>query len=287
MPSPPVQFLQALLDGAAKIATLFGGTNYLDAEVTVADALEALDTQVKANADAVGGLDVATAKGDLVGFSTEPERFPVGADGKALIADSATATGLAWATPETDPLTAKGDVFTFGVDATRLPVGAADTFLTPDAAQATGLKWDVMARASIADGKMLAAGDTLRMESALVAGLVSTTEVAAVIAGGDFIDPAKYVATDFTVASTFRAIVACDEAAAMVHVELYNVTDAASVATLTHTADTDTVELTQALGAMANFKATKKHYRVRYWVTGGATPTVFLEKASVDFLVSY
>ena len=105
MPSPPVQFLQAVLDGAAKIATLFAGTNYLDAEENVADALEALDTQAAAGAAALtdGGyakrstVDLAFAEivagganltfdGDLAGGSL--------AVGSVLVACGVRATTL-------------------------------------------------------------------------------------------------------------------------------------------------------------------------------------------------
>jgi hypothetical protein len=42
-----------------------------------------------------------TVKGDLFGYSTTQARVPVGNDGETLVADSSTATGLAWAAPST------------------------------------------------------------------------------------------------------------------------------------------------------------------------------------------
>lgn len=44
----------------------------------------------------IGGTPLTT-KGDLITFSTSAVRFPVGANGEALIADSSTTTGLKWA----------------------------------------------------------------------------------------------------------------------------------------------------------------------------------------------
>ena len=40
-----------------------------------------------------------TTKGDLLAFDTAPNRLPVGADGTTLVANSASATGVAWAGP--------------------------------------------------------------------------------------------------------------------------------------------------------------------------------------------
>ena len=40
-----------------------------------------------------------TTKGDLLAYDTAPNRLPVGADGTTLVANSASATGMAWAGP--------------------------------------------------------------------------------------------------------------------------------------------------------------------------------------------
>ena len=40
-----------------------------------------------------------TTKGDLLAYDTAPNRLPVGADGTTLVANSASATGVAWAGP--------------------------------------------------------------------------------------------------------------------------------------------------------------------------------------------
>lgn len=42
------------------------------------------------------GAEVATTKGDLIGFSTVPARLGVGTNGQYLVADSSSSTGLKW-----------------------------------------------------------------------------------------------------------------------------------------------------------------------------------------------
>jgi hypothetical protein len=54
---------------------------------------------LKISDDGVGAdqLGIVTTKGDLLAYSTAPDRLPVGTDGQVLIADSTQATGLRWA----------------------------------------------------------------------------------------------------------------------------------------------------------------------------------------------
>jgi hypothetical protein len=47
----------------------------------------------------IAGSSPLTTKGDLYGYSTTNARVPVGTNGQVLTADSAAATGVAWATP--------------------------------------------------------------------------------------------------------------------------------------------------------------------------------------------
>lgn len=56
---------------------------------------------LKVSADGVGQdeLGILTTAGDLLGFSTEPDRIPVGTDGQLLTVDSGEAFGVAWADP--------------------------------------------------------------------------------------------------------------------------------------------------------------------------------------------
>jgi hypothetical protein len=50
-------------------------------------------------ADAADNTSPLTTKGDLYTFSTTNDRLPVGTNNQTLVADSAEATGLKWATP--------------------------------------------------------------------------------------------------------------------------------------------------------------------------------------------
>jgi len=62
---------------------------------------QAVDTQMKTNADAATQKATLTTKGDIyaaTGAST-PARLAVGTNGQILTADSTAATGVAWATP--------------------------------------------------------------------------------------------------------------------------------------------------------------------------------------------
>jgi hypothetical protein len=45
------------------------------------------------------GTSALTTKGDLLAYDTAPNRLPVGADGSTLVANSASAIGVAWAGP--------------------------------------------------------------------------------------------------------------------------------------------------------------------------------------------
>lgn len=56
---------------------------------TVQDAIEGLESDLSA-------VNVLTTKGDILGFATAPTRVPVGTNNQALLADSATASGVAW-----------------------------------------------------------------------------------------------------------------------------------------------------------------------------------------------
>lgn len=101
----------------------------------------ALDEPLR-KADGGGGGGAAsplTTKGDIWSYSTADGRFPVGADGLELVADSSSPFGLAWSARS--PLTTKGDLWGFSTGDTRVPIGSDGFVLTADAAQARGLKW--------------------------------------------------------------------------------------------------------------------------------------------------
>ena len=74
-----------------------------------------------------------TTKGDLFAFTTVDARLAVGADGTALVADSAAATGLAYKTPGVlNGLTTTGDTLysSSGTTQARLPIGTTGQVLT-------------------------------------------------------------------------------------------------------------------------------------------------------------
>ena len=77
-----------------------------------------------------GAVSPLTTKGDLYTFSTSDARLGVGANGTTLVADSAEATGLKWATPagaaiqsacfrDEKPINNQGGTFTSGAWRTR------------------------------------------------------------------------------------------------------------------------------------------------------------------------
>jgi hypothetical protein len=96
-------------------------------------------------------LAAIDAKGDiLAGTAADTfSRLAVGTNGQFLKADSAQATGLAWATAtdagavQLATATTKGDIYaaTAASTVTRLGVGANGTVLTAASGQATGLQW--------------------------------------------------------------------------------------------------------------------------------------------------
>ncbi len=55
-------------------------------------------------ASTAGGASPLTTKGDIYTYSTNDDRLPIGGDGTFLKADSAQATGLAWANPGAAPV---------------------------------------------------------------------------------------------------------------------------------------------------------------------------------------
>lgn len=68
---------------------------------------QAVDTQMKTNADAAVVKSTFTTKGDLIaatGAST-PARVAVGTNGQVLLADSTAAAGVSWGTPAAGSLT--------------------------------------------------------------------------------------------------------------------------------------------------------------------------------------
>lgn len=89
---------------------------------------------------------LVTTKGDLIA-ATGPgaaTRLAVGSNGQRLIANSATATGLSWASDSTNTtVDAKGDILAGTADntVTRLPIGTNNSLLVANSAEATGMQW--------------------------------------------------------------------------------------------------------------------------------------------------
>lgn len=108
---------------------VWNGTEWAPATVTDAGAIP------KTLVDAKGDLLTATA-------DNTPARLAVGADGYALLADSAQTTGLRWGAVLADPSTTKGDLLARTSSAlTRLAIGTDTYVLTADSTAATGMKW--------------------------------------------------------------------------------------------------------------------------------------------------
>ena len=68
---------------------------------------QAVDTQMKTNADAAINKTIVDAKGDIIAATAADtvSRLAVGANDTVLVADSSTATGLKWAAPASGGMT--------------------------------------------------------------------------------------------------------------------------------------------------------------------------------------
>lgn len=102
----------------------------------------------------VGGSVPLTTKGDLVGYSTEVIRLPVGSNAQCLVADSTEAAGIKWGScaSGSSPLTTKGDLFTYTTVDARLAVGSNGLFLKANSGAATGLEWSSALQGTLAFG---------------------------------------------------------------------------------------------------------------------------------------
>lgn len=118
---------------------------------TVLTADSAQPSGLTWNAAPGGGIPatIVDAKGDLIAATAADTvaRMAVGSNGTVLTADSAQATGVAWAAPTTGiPATivdVKGDIIAAtGADAVaRLAAGSDGQVLVADSAQSSGLRW--------------------------------------------------------------------------------------------------------------------------------------------------
>lgn len=101
---------------------------------------QAVDTQMKTNADAAIAKSIVDAKGDIIAATAADTvaRLAVGANNTVLTADSSTATGLKWATPASGKLlqvvsTTKTDTFSL-TSATYTDVTGLSATITPSSA---------------------------------------------------------------------------------------------------------------------------------------------------------
>lgn len=133
---------------------VIGGTiyNYDPADTTTADngttcVVSADGRRYKSVSSGGGGsyTPPVTTKGDIFGYSTSAGRFPVGADGRILQADSAQTFGLSWVTRYDNLMTTKGDITVFGISPVRLAVGSDGQVLIADSAATNGVRWGTIA----------------------------------------------------------------------------------------------------------------------------------------------
>lgn len=117
-----------------------------------------------------------TSKGDLLSYSSDVARLPVGIEGQTLTPNTSQPIGLSWQNPGdgttisdtfplsflgvtvsspingngtssspltfTWPINTKGDIQTFSNVPTKLAVGTAGQALTPNTSATTGLQWE-------------------------------------------------------------------------------------------------------------------------------------------------
>ena len=57
----------------------------------------------------VAAASILTTKGDLLGYSINPERHPVGANGYILTADSSASRGIKWSAPAANNIISEGN----------------------------------------------------------------------------------------------------------------------------------------------------------------------------------
>lgn len=141
--------------------------------------------------------DLIDAKGDLIAGSAADTavRVAVGANGRALVADSGVAAGVSWADLSTSliPFTevdAKGDLLAGDAadSVARLAAGVAGQILVPNTAEATGLKW--------VDGGMV------KLYDSTLGAATASFDITAIAADYEFLKLALYLRGDTAAAST-------------------------------------------------------------------------------------
>jgi hypothetical protein len=117
---------------------------------------QAVDTQMKTNADAAIAKSLVTTKGDLIaatGAST-PARLGVGTNGQVLTADSTASTGVAWATAAAGGMTLLSTTTLSGASTTISSISQSYKSLiivmqgTPSSSGQLKIQWNASATAS-------------------------------------------------------------------------------------------------------------------------------------------
>jgi len=92
---------------------------------------QAVDTQMKTNADAATQKSTLTTKGDIYAATaaSTPSRLGVGSNGQVLTADSTASTGVKWATPSAGSLTLLSTTTLSGTSTTISSISQAYTNL--------------------------------------------------------------------------------------------------------------------------------------------------------------
>lgn len=81
---------------------------YVEEEAAVSITIDE-NTAYVIEVPGISAASIVTTKGDLLGYSINPERHPVGADGYILTADSSESRGIKWSAPAANNIISEGN----------------------------------------------------------------------------------------------------------------------------------------------------------------------------------